>query len=66
MTKRAAMADSGAEKMARDCERCGRQALSLIAGRVAKFSAPGFVDIFRCAACGHVSQHDKPAEPPRA
>jgi hypothetical protein len=40
------------------CERCGKRSLSPLAHRIAKLSEPGYVDIFRCESCGHVSHHD--------
>ena len=47
------------------CERCGKRAVSLVAGRISKLSVPGHVDFFRCAACGYFSHRDVPREPPK-
>lgn len=40
------------------CEHCGERALELAVARVAKLEDPGFLDIFRCVACGRFASRD--------
>jgi len=46
------------------CERCGTGELRLVAGRIAKLTEPGHMNIFQCSACGLFENRDIPHQPP--
>ena len=47
------------------CPRCKSGKLKLLAGRIAGWpESGGYVDFFRCAACGEIEPRDVPHQPP--
>jgi hypothetical protein len=53
------MLDRTTRKQDDACKRCGAGPVIMVVGRVGRLDR-GHVDIYRCDACGHLSQRDAP------